>query len=337
MGQNTVSITEFARKLKEKYPKYAGAADDKLVVAFCQKFPQYQVNYEDGKPVSVGLVASPAAPGAPTAPDSDKAMPVAADTPATSPRPNETSEPSPVPTAPESAASEPAAKAEPNPVAPPTQVEPPAPVRTEMPVAAAPPSPADVARVEPTANTATVAAAPKSTSHSPTLEPKRIPVIVSEPSGRKGPRFGLILFGILILVLLGAFAASQYGLIPWKFLPSAQNGVVPQASGGDGDGVTGEFISGRTTYSDEFVNVESIRVRRSGKGTILAATVYNKSQSKLNSVIINVSCFSGSGTQVVTASFNIRDLLPGERATKDMSGVLTAVPSRVDITRVNHY
>ncbi len=338
MGVNTVSITEFARKLKQKYPKYAAAADDKLVIAFCKKFPQYKVNYEGATPVSVSVISTAAAPAS----TATKTAPIAPDVP--SGGLNESSEPSPAPSVardmtsdtpgkvPEASVASSASA----PVTPPqVEPEPPASDTAQSPAIPATPN------VESTPKAEHEAAAPQTTSQTSSAEARTIPESAQEESTKKAPRIGAILFGVLIIAALTAFGAYRFGLIPRKFLrpaPKEQVEVpaVNEDRSGSG-GEIGEYISGRTTYSDEFVNVESIRIRRSGEGSILTATVYNKSQSRLNTVIINVSCYSGDGKQVVNALFTIRNLPPGDRAVQEMTGVLNGVPSRVDIVRVTNY
>lgn len=341
MGEKTVSVAEFARRLKEKYPKYATAADDKLVVAFCQKFAQYKVNYEAGTPVSVTVISNAAAPAAPSAADSSKTAHVGDESP--SEAVNEVARPSPAPSAPSDLPSETAEKVSPQESVPASASAPVTPARVESEIGASHTAPVvsapTITNAESTAKADVPDVVAHTTSRVSSVQLKPHDASTDEPSGDAGSRIGAILVGILIIVALGGFGAYRLGLIPWKSLPSSNEEQVTRPavddSGSGGD--IGEYISGRTTYSDQFVNVESIRIRRSGEGSVLTATVYNKGETRLKSISIRVNCYSPNGKQVVTASFNIQNLGPGERSSQDMTGVLGAVPSRVDIVSVDRY
>jgi len=92
----------------------------------------------------------------------------------------------------------------------------------------------------------------------------------------------------------------------------------------------------KPTYSDSLINVESITTKPYYNGSILVATVYNKSPYALNTTIINVNCYDKRGVQIDNATFVFNDLAPNSRAVKNMTGALSTRPARVQIVRVSH-
>jgi hypothetical protein len=52
-SQITVSASQFAQKLRERFPQYVSLADDRLLEFFLRQNPQYRVIYEGNSPVNV--------------------------------------------------------------------------------------------------------------------------------------------------------------------------------------------------------------------------------------------------------------------------------------------
>jgi hypothetical protein len=90
------------------------------------------------------------------------------------------------------------------------------------------------------------------------------------------------------------------------------------------------------TYSDSLIDVESITTKPYYGGSILVATIHNKSPDTLDTIVINVNCYDERGVQTDNASFVFHDLAPNITAVKDMTGALNTVPARIQIVRVTH-
>lgn len=99
-----------------------------------------------------------------------------------------------------------------------------------------------------------------------------------------------------------------------------------------------EFETEQTspTYSDSLISVESITIKPYYSGSVLVATVYNKSPYALNTTIIDVNCYDKRGVQIDNATFVFNDLGPNIRAVKNMTGTLSTKPARVQIVHVSH-
>jgi len=89
-------------------------------------------------------------------------------------------------------------------------------------------------------------------------------------------------------------------------------------------------------YSDYRLDVDSITTKPYYSGAILEATIFNKSDSMLETIVIDVNCYDSGGVQTDSPAFVFHDVMPHSTATKEMNGSLLRQPARTQVVRVSY-